>query len=120
MTNNIGRIFGGSNYGVGGYVPQQKNNNEENVKEQPQQNAQLNETQVDPNKVMEFLANNNYFVEPAKTETAEIDVETEERITDSMAKFEAIYAVVEQEFGRENAPMVMDLIMDVLMDKLVA
>ena len=121
MTDGIGRILGGSSYGVGGYVPQRKEN-EVNAEEQQQAQAQPNyeETQVDPNKVMDFLANNNYFI-PVGVESGsiagvgEVDAETEERIAGYMERFEEIYAVVEQEFGAELAPAVMDIVMDKLM-----
>ena len=121
MADGIGRIMGGSSYGVGGYVPQR---NEEKVDSQEQQHAQAQpnyeETQVDPNKVMDFLANNNYFI-PVGVESSsisgvgEVDAETEERIAGYMERFEEIYAVVEQEFGAELAPAVMDIVMDKLM-----
>ena len=121
MTDGIGRIFGGSSYGVGGYVPQNNNNKVED-EEQQQAQAQPNyeETPVDPNKVMDFLANNNYFI-PVGVESGsiagvgEVDAETEERIAGYMERFEEIYAVVEQEFGAELAPAVMDIVMDKLM-----
>ena len=121
MANNIGHISGYGNYGVGPYVPQRKGNDveaEAQAQAQPQQNFE--ETQVDPNKVMDFLANNNYFIPVGveKSSTAEIggvDAETEERIAGYMERFEEIYAVVEQEFGAELAPAVMDIVMDKLM-----
>ena len=121
MADGIGRIFGGSSYGVGGYIPQnheQKVNSEEQQQAQAQHNYE--ETQVDPNKVMDFLANNNYFM-PVNVEAKPaaavggVDAETEERIAGYMERFEEIYAVVEQEFGAELAPAVMDLVMDKLM-----
>jgi hypothetical protein len=115
MTDGIGRIFGGNSYGVGGYVPQRKE--EEAPQNNPAQ-APVNyeETQVDPSKVMEFLSNNNYFVAPVETTApGEVDEATRERVAGYMENFEMIYGVVVNEFGEENAPLVMDLVMDKLM-----
>lgn len=114
MTDGIGRIFGGNSYGVGGYVPQRKE------EEAPQNRPAVpvnnyEETQVDPNKVMDFLNANNIFAAPKTTTPAELDPEVQNRVVDAMARFEELYAIVAQEFGEENAPMVMDLVMDKLM-----
>ena len=121
MADGIGRIFGGGNsYGVGGYVPQRKNEGAENQENQTQVPVNNSETQVDPQRVMDFLAQNNYFmpinveVNPA-TEAGSVDKETEERISSYMQDFEKIYSIIEQEFGAELAPAVMDLVMDKLM-----
>ena len=117
MTDGIGRIFGGNNYGVGGFVPQRKE--EEAPQNAPAQAQAHNydETQVDPSKVMDFMAANNFFVAPAETKAvnAELDDATQDRIANYMENFELIYGVIVQEFGEENAPMVMDLTMDKLM-----
>lgn len=121
MADGIGRIFGGGNsYGVGGYVPQRKNEGAENQENQTQVPVNNSETQVDPQRVMDFLAQNNYFMpinveaNPA-TEAGSVDKETEERISSYMQDFEKIYSIIEQEFGAELAPAVMDLVMDKLM-----
>ena len=118
MTDGIGRIFGGNNYGVGGYVPQGKGNApEEEVPQAPVNNYE--DTQVDPNKVMEFLAQNNYFVNitnaPEPVNGVVPDPGLPDRVAGYMEHFEQIYAIVEQEFGPELAPIVMDYVMDVLM-----
>lgn len=115
MTDGIGRIFGGNSYGVGGYVPQRKEQAAEETPMQPTVNHE--ETQVDPNKVMEFMASNNFFVAPAETTSvpAELDAETQDRISGYMERFEMIYGIVQEEFGEELAPAVMDLVMDTLM-----
>lgn len=116
MTDGIGRIFGGNSYGVGGYTP--RRNEEEttqNATAQPQTNN-YEETQVDPAKVMDFLAANNFFVAPVETTPAgEVDEATRARIEDSMVNFEFIYGIIAKEFGEELAPMVMDIAMDQLM-----
>ena len=123
MTDGIGRIFGGSSYGVGGYVPQNNNNKVED-EEQQQAQAQPNyeETQVDPSKVMDFLANNNYFLAitnaPGQVEGVETDPTVADRVAGYMENFEVIYSIIEQEFGAELAPSVMDLVMDALMGML--
>ena len=118
MTDGIGRIFGGNSYGVGGYVPNRKSeeqtSSEEQIFAQPQER-----TEVDPNKVMEFLANNNFFVDltnaPAPAEGVETDPTVADRVAGYMENFEVIYGVIEQEFGPELAPAIMDLVMDKLM-----
>lgn len=116
MTDGIGRIFGGNSYGVGGYVPQRK---EQTADESAAQHQAINheETQVDPNKVMEFMASNNFFVAPTESVSApaELDAETKDRISGYMERFEMIYGIVQEEFGEELAPAVMDLVMDTLM-----
>ena len=122
MADGIGRIFGGSSYGVGGYIPQRKEETVETNEQQAQVQQNFQETQVDPNKVMDFLANNNYFMpvtveaKPvANIEAAEVDAETQDSIAGYMERFEEIYSVVENEFGAQISPAVMDLVMDNLM-----
>ena len=116
MADGIGRLSGYGNYGVGGYLPQQKNNapqDEEGVKSQVQQNN-YNETQIDPAKVMEFLATNNYFVQES-TSAQNVDAEMQDRINGYMEQFEYIYGIIVKEFGEDIAPQVMDLVMDKLL-----
>ena len=116
MTDSIGRIFGGNSYGVGGYVPNRKEEEapQNAAAQAPAQNYE--ETQVDPNKIMDFLANNNFFIAPVDSpKTTTVDAATQERITGYMENFEMIYGVVVEEFGEELAPDVMDFCMDYLM-----
>ena len=116
MTDGIGRIFGGNNYGVGGYVPHRKEEEapQNAAAKAPAQNYE--ETQVDPSKVMDFLAANNFFVAPVETKApGEVDEATRARVEGYTENFELIYGVIVEEFGEENAPMVMDLTMDKLM-----
>ncbi len=115
MTDGIGRIFGGNNYGVGGYVPQRKEDATQNtVPQAPVNNAE--ETQVDPSKVMDFLASNNFFVASVDTkEVPEVDEAMRGRVEGYMENFEMIYGVIVEEFGEELAPTVMDIAMDYLM-----
>ena len=115
MTDGIGRIFGGNNYGVGGYLPQR---NEEAKQGEavvvPVNNYE--ETQVDPTKVMDFLSANNFFVAPTEAKSAtEVDEATKARVEGYMENFEMIYGVIVEEFGEELAPDVMDIAMDYLM-----
>ena len=117
MADGIGNIGGYGNYGFG-YVPQRKDNqnNEEVVAQQQAPVAE--ETQIDPSKVMDFLANNNFFVAPAKTNgttPVELSQATQDRVAGYMEKFEMIYGVIQEEFGEELAPTVMDMVMDSLM-----
>ena len=123
MTDGIGRLSGYGNYGVGPYVPQGRNGDVQ--KEDQQQQTLANnhaETQVDPSKVMDFLASNNFFVAPqANKETADVDganavdAATQDRVAGYMEQFEMIYGIVQKEFGEELAPIVMDVVMDRLM-----
>ena len=119
MTDGIGRIYGGNNYGVGGYVPNRKNEENPEAKADGQPVKNFEETQVDPNKILEFMANNNYFVDIAKTPAQVDGVETDPTVADRVAgymeNFEIIYGIIEQEFGPELAPTVMDFVMDKLM-----
>lgn len=121
MTDGIGRIFGGNSYGVGGYVPQRKDESvEEQNKNQAQPQRNFEETQVDPNKVMDFLASNNFFV-PAAVESAPVsevngvDAGAQDRIAGYMESFEKMFAIVEEEFGPELAPQAFDVAMDKLL-----
>lgn len=115
MTDGIGRIFGGNNYGVGGFAPRQREEQtEQTVAQAPQNNYE--DTQVDPSKVMEFLASNNFFVAPVETKASgEVDEATKARVEGYMENFEMIYGVIVDEFGEELAPDVMDIAMDYLM-----
>ena len=62
MTDGIGRLTGYGNYGVGGYVPHRREEAPQNAPAQQQPAVHHQETQVDPSKVMEFMANNNIFI----------------------------------------------------------
>jgi len=112
----VNGINGFGNYGVGGYVPQRK---EEAAKEEQAQQpvVQRNEEQlVDSSKVLEFMEANNILVTPKTTTPAELAPEVQDRVVNAMERFEAIYPVVVNEFGEELAPAVMDLVMDTLLD----
>ena len=116
MTDGIGRIFGGNNYGVGGYVPHRKEEEapQNAAAKAPAQNYE--ETQVDPSKVMDFLAANNFFVAPTENKVVgDVDAATQERIEGYMENFELIYGIIVDEFGEELAPDVMNIAMDYLM-----
>ena len=117
MTDGIGRLSGYGNYGVGGYMPQKRGDvsKEANPQEQGFVNN-YDETQVDPSKVMDFLASNNFFVASPSVGSAEgLDAATQDRVAGYMEQFEMIYGVVQEEFGEELAPAVMDVVMDKLM-----
>ena len=122
MTNNIGSISGGgSSWGVDWSNNSSNSNSvEENNAQEQGTNAQPERKDVNPDDVMRFLASQNYFM-PVQAESASaanvdgVDAETEQRIASYMERFEEIYAVVEEEFGAELAPAVMDLVMDKLM-----
>ena len=116
MADGIGRIFGGNSYGVGGFGARK---NEEEVTQNQTTQPQVNnyeETQVDPSKVMDFLAANNFFVAPVEsTNVGTVDEATKNRVEGYMENFEMIYGVIVEEFGEELAPDVMDIAMDHLM-----
>ncbi len=114
MTDGIGRIFGGNNYGVGGYVHQRNNEAKNDASQAPVQN--YDEMLVDPAKVMDFMAANHILVPVAETtKVGEVDDATRTRVEGYMDQFEMIYDIVVREFGEKNAPSVMDLVMDKLM-----
>lgn len=116
----INGINGYGNYGVGGYVPQ-RNGGQANGAEQEEKQAQNapEYKDVDPNKVMEFLNQHNFFIAPTSAQNAEnvgqVDADTQDRIAGYMDQFEFIFGIVSEEFGEEIAPYVMDLVMDTLM-----
>ncbi len=112
MTDGIGRIFGGNNYGVGGFVPQKHEAKEEEVQ---QSVVKPEAKQVDEETVMRFLEANNMRIVPKTVTPIELDPEAEERIAGYMEKFEELYGLVEQEFGPELAPAVVDIVMDRIM-----
>jgi len=115
MTNGVNGVNGGYgnsyNFGLGARREEEAPQNK--PAEVPVNNYE--ETQVDPNKVMEFLAKNDYFVTPAKVNGAQVDAATEDRVAGYMEKFEMIYGIVVDEFGEDLAPDVMDAVMDRLM-----
>ena len=115
MTDGIGRI-GGSNYGYAGYgLPRQGEDAPKNPTAEPTINN-YEDTQVDPAKVMDFLAANNFFVAPTGNKVVgDVDAATQERIEGYMENFELIYGIIVDEFGEELAPDVMNIAMDYLM-----
>ncbi len=123
MADGIHGIGYGNTSGVGGgYIPHRKGNDVDsnNAQEQTAYNANQEHRDVNPDDVMKFMANNNFFMpvnveaKPA-VEVGGVDAETEDRIAGYMERFEEIYAIVENEFGAELAPSVMDAVMDKLM-----
>lgn len=121
MTDGIGRLSGYGNYGVGGYMPQRKQN-DVSQEQNPQEQGLVNnyeETQVDPSKIMDWMAANNNFANvinaPAQVENIVTDPTIEERVAGFMENYEYFMTIIEQEFGEEQAPAVMDVVMDKLM-----
>ncbi len=118
MADGIGRLTGYGNYGVGGYMPQRRNDevSKESHSEGQAAASHHEETQVDPSKVMDFLSSNNFFIAPTtEAEVGEVDTATQDRVAGYMEQFEMIYGIVQEEFGEELAPSVMDIVMDRLM-----
>ena len=123
MADGIHGIGYGNTSGVGGgYIPQRKGNDVDanNAQNQAAYNANQEHKDVNPDDVMKFMANNNFFM-PVNVETKSaaefggVDAGAEERIAGYMERFEEIFSIVEQEFGAERAPLVMDYVMDSLM-----
>ena len=114
MADAISNIGGYGTYGVGYPQKRQEQDVQPDVKEGQQPDVKHENAEVDPNKVMEFLANNNYFIAPKvdAPNVVELDADTQERIENYMESFEVIYGIVLEEFGEELAPAVMDLVMD--------
>ena len=115
MANSINGIGGNPyNWGSYGSQPQEEDISKNSTPQPPANNYE--ETQVDPSKVMDFLAANNFFVAPVETKgVAEVDEATQARVQGYMENFEMIYGVIVEEFGEELAPYVMDIAMDYLM-----
>ena len=118
MTNNIGAITGGGSGNVFWNNKSASNENQEAAVSQEQQAPQAEYQEVNPDDVMAFLAQNNNFVDLVKG-TAPNGIETDptiaERVAGYMENYEFIMGIIEQEFGPERAPLVMDVVMDKLM-----
>lgn len=132
MSMNVNNVNGGGN----GYGITWNNNRSQedvetnNAEKQTTANANQEHRDVNPDDVMKFLANNNIFIDVklAKLDAADgkidgifnadlnsVEADMQDRIAGYMERFEEIYAIIEQEFGAELAPSVMDLVMDKLM-----
>lgn len=132
MSMNVNNVNGGGN----GYGITWNNNRSQedvetnNAEKQTTANANQERKDVNPDDVMKFLANNNIFIDVqlAKLDAADgkidgifntdlnsVEADMQDRIAGYMERFEEIYAIIEQEFGAELAPSVMDLVMDKLM-----
>ncbi len=120
MADGIGAIGQGNTSGIGGFYARPKENNAE--ESQAQEQAVVNnyeETQLDPNQVMDILSNNAMFVNIVKTaahvEGVVTDPTVADRVAGYMENYEFIMGIIEDEFGSELAPQVMDMVMDSLM-----
>jgi len=120
MADGIGRIAGG---GSGNGVFWNNNRGKQNNNVEQKQEGQVavpenKKTVVDEQKVWEFMANNNYFVAPAKTNNNKIadDVAMQARIEDFISQYSIIMTTIEAEFGKEVAPTVFDMMMGKLME----
>ena len=115
MTGGVNGIGGNPySYGNYGYNNNQANESQENTQETtvnvPEQKA------VNPDAVMDFM--NRYIYMAPETQTVgagEVNPETQQRIEGFMEQFQMFYGIIEQEFGAELAPTVMDMVMDSLM-----
>ena len=113
MTSGVNGI-GGNPYSYGNYG--YTNGQAQSSQEEEQQEVQVQSPEYKPvsdEAVMQFLEANNLRVVPAVPQV-ELTPEDEERIASYMARFEELMGLVEQEFGLEMAPVVMNLVMDKL------
>ena len=110
MTDGINRISGGNSYSVGGYLHRSKGEEtpQNEVAKAPVNNYE--ETQMDPSKVMDYLAANNFFVAPAKeaAPAGQVDLVTQDRIANSMKDFELFMSVASEEVGEDLALLLAD------------
>ena len=123
MADGIGRISGGgSGYGVN-WNNNRANNGEVDKKEaqeQKQAPVQQNKT-LNPDEVLQFLTNNNYFMPASVDETSEtsqtrtVDPDMAERVANSIEVYELVYSEMVDLFGEEAAPGKMDELMDKLL-----
>jgi len=119
MANNIGGI-GGYGYGVGGYYGLGANKPNVNPEENPQPDvttAQPQQTNVNPNDVLNFLATTSINVtQPAVVPSD--DAATAERVDGYIQNFEMIHSIISQEFGDDIANKLMndDAFLDQLME----
>ena len=117
MADGIGRIMGGSSYGIGGYGAHQPNSEPSNEPTVETTANNYEETQLDPAKVMDFMAKNNIYVGQTRaTAPVDLDPATKERIAGYMENFEVIYNLIIDEFGDDLAPVVAEHVMDYLID----
>ena len=115
MTSGVNGIGGNPyNYGSYGYNNRQA---KESHEEAPQVQTNVPESKnLNPDAVMDFMNKYIYMApETQKTGNSEIDPETKQRIEGFMEQFQMFYSIIEQEFGSELAPDVMDMVMDNLM-----
>jgi len=122
MTDGIYGIGYGNTSGVGGgYLPPKKDDVDAKAgNENATANTNQERKDVNPDDVMRFLAQQNYFM-PVNVEAKPVanvegvDAETQERVAGYMERFEEIFALVEAEFGSDLAPQVFDVAMDKLL-----
>ena len=119
MSLNVNNVNGGGSNGVSWNLGSSNGNVDENKAEDQSLNANVERKDVNPEDVMRFLANQNYFV-PVKADAKVpgvegVDAETQERIAGYMERFEELFAIIEDEFGAEMAPQVFDVAMDILL-----
>ena len=116
MTDGIGRIFGGNNYGLGGYFPNRKD--EESSVENNQTLQPDHKAAVNPNEVLDYLSATSAFNRPALSQVnsnidvPKLDAETQARIAKSMDDFVFMYDIVSQEVGDKFALEVINKMID--------
>lgn len=122
MVNGVNNTSGSNASSVNWYLQQGNKNNGEvgaDENQNPNPTPDYTETQVDPAKVMDWMAANNNFVNvikaPAPAEGIVTDPTIEERIAGFMENYEFFREIVEAEFGLERADIVMNVVMDKLM-----
>lgn len=115
MTGGVNGIGGNPySYGNYGYNKNQASESQENIQETAVNVPEQKE--VNPEAVMDFMNRYIYMApEVQTTGTGEVDEATRQRIEGFMEQFQMFYGIIEQEFGAELAPAVMDIVMDNLM-----
>ena len=104
MADGIGRIMGGRSYIGNGFV----NTRKEDVQKEAQAQApEIKQEAVDPNKVMDFLANNLLPVKP-ESKMVELAPDVAARAAESMASLERFISVASDEVGKDLALVLAD------------
>ena len=101
MTNGIGRINGGNDFG--GFGPLMPGKRDIKEEQQAETIVKPETKNVNPDEVMKLLESNNVFVQP-KSEfiPVKLSEDTVARIEDSMKMFQATFDAAFKEFGDEE------------------
>lgn len=113
MADGINGLTG---YGIGSNFYSQNRTKQETEEKKDEVVVNNNKhREIDPNEVMDFLSANNFYIANTTSVNYVTDPATEARIASSMKDFEFIYGLIVNEFGEENADVLMDMVMDKLL-----